>query len=108
MTKRITNRIEKEHCYLAGAFFTLVLLVVLYGYLLSATVVHVVMQKEIRGEINNAHSEISKLEAEYIKRQHALSSNIASLQGFVEAPEKIFIDKGETSLVLSDPDTSNN
>lgn len=101
MNTTLKNRIEREHCYVAGAFVSLVSLVCLYGYFLSATVVHVVMQKELRREINSVHSHISTLEAEYIARQHAISDEIASLQGFVATDHKVFIDKGAASLVLS-------
>lgn len=101
MSQRRYNKIEKEHYLLAGAFFLLIALVVSYGYLLSATVVHVVMQKEVRQEINATHTEIAHLESEYITRQHAVSDEIASLQGFVVASNKIFINKSDTSLVLS-------
>ena len=94
------NHIEKAHCYLVSAFLLLTVLACLYMYLLSATVVHVVMQKEGKKEINELHSEISQLEAEYISRQHAVSSEIASMQGFIATNEKIFIDKGDDSLVL--------
>ena len=75
----------------------------LYAYFLSATVVHVVMQKEISNTIHETHSEIAKLEAKYIDRQHAFSVELATQQGFVLAENKIFIDKSDTSLVLSTP-----
>ena len=70
-------------------------------YFLSATVVHVVMQKETTRAIYALHSEIASLEAEYIDRQHAISEEIATLHGFVGIESKIFVDKGDTSLVLS-------
>ena len=101
MTSRAKNRIEKEHYYLVAVFFTLITLVLVYMYLLSATVAHVVMQKEIRGELNKVHSDISVLESEYIALQHSVSGEIASLQGFVATGDKLFIDKSDTSLVLS-------
>lgn len=95
------NRIERDHYFLVGAFTLLVGLVCLYGYLLSATVVHVVMQKEVRHEISETHTEIAKLEAEYIAKQNTVSDEIASLEGYVVTDAKIFIAKGDTSLVLS-------
>lgn len=72
----------------------------LYIYLLSSTVVHVVMQKEINRELQDISSQISELEATYIEQQHSMSNEVATLQGFVTVKEKIFIDKGESSLVF--------
>lgn len=100
MNMSLKNKIEREHYYVAGAFGALLVLVSLYGYLLSATVVHVVMQKEMRQEIRAVHSEIAELEAAYIARQHAISNEIALLDGFEEVTEKVFIDKSAASLVL--------
>ncbi len=94
------NKIAREHCLVACAFSVLVFLAFVYMYLLSSTVAHVVIQKEINFEKNSLYSEISMLESEYITKQHSLSSGFASLDGFVEAGDKIFIDKTDASLVL--------
>ena len=72
----------------------------LYIYLLSSTVIHVVMQKEISRELQDLNSEVAALEATYIEKQHSMSNEIATLQGFVTVTEKVFIDKGESSLVF--------
>jgi len=101
MTKTKSNTINNNHYYVVLASLILLLLGVCYVYLLSATVVHVVMQKEITRNINDIHSEIAKIESKYIARQHAVSNEIASLEGFVEAEHKVFINKSDTSLVLS-------
>ena len=100
MSVKSKNKILSIHYYLVSAVSLLLFLCVSYGYLLSATVVHVVMQKEIERERSHLHSQISELESEYINRQHNMSEEIASLQGFVSAEEKIFIDKSDVSLVL--------
>ena len=100
MTNR-TKTISRDHFYFASVLTLLLSLVSLYIYFLSATVVHVVMQKEISNTIHEVHSDIAKLEAEYINRQHAVSNMIASNQGFIEAEDKIFIDKSDVSLVMS-------
>ncbi len=82
---------------LCGAFLALL---VAYMYFVSASVVHVVIRKEVNQEMTKLHTEIALLEAEYIKAQHGISTDIASLQGFVETPDKIFLDRTPTSLVL--------
>ena len=59
------------------------------------------MRTEIDQEITKISSEISSLESKYISAQHKVSSDIASLQGFQKTNEKVFIDRGTDSLVLS-------
>ncbi len=93
---------SQPHLYTLGASALLFTLFVGYIYFLSATVVHVVIRKEVTQEIVALRSEIANLESEYIERQHAMSGGIASQKGFVAIADKIFIDRGDTSLVLSD------
>jgi hypothetical protein len=71
-----------------------------YMYFLSTSIVHVVMRKEVDTQISDLGSKISKLESVYIERQHAVSNDIAVRQGYVEAENKIFIDKSGDTLVL--------
>ena len=73
----------------------------LYIYFVSASVVHVVMRKEINHEITRVSSSVGQLESQYIESQHAVSADIASLEGYRETDDKIFIDRTTTSLVLS-------
>lgn len=68
---------------------------------MSASVVHVVMRKEIGQEIAATESRVSQLEAQYIASQHMVSAEIASQNGYVIADDKTFIDKTKTTLVLS-------
>jgi hypothetical protein len=86
------------------AFVTLavmcIALFVVYVYLISASIVHVVIRTEIDQDITQISSEISTLETKYIEAQHKLSSDIASLQGYKQTADKIFIDKTADSLVL--------
>ena len=91
-----------EHYILAALGGVLVVLFVGYVYLLSASVVHVVIQKEMKRDFTKLHSEIAAVETTYIAAQHAVSADIASLDGFVAVTEKIFIDRSEPSLVLSE------
>jgi hypothetical protein len=95
--------IETERKYIIATFGLLVAIFSLYIYLVSHSVVHVVIRKEVQQEINKLHTEISHLEAEYIMAQHSVSSEIASLDGYVEVRQKIFIDRNndDSKLVLS-------
>jgi hypothetical protein len=70
-------------------------------YFVSASIVHVVLRTEVGSEIALLSSEISLLEGKYIEVQHKVSSDIASLQGYKKTGSKIFIDRNEGSLVLS-------
>ena len=100
MTQAQQKQVYKRSiCTLCLVFLCLVL-GSLYIYLLSSTVVHVVMQKEINRELQDLSSQIAGLEATYIEQQHSMSNEVATLQGFVTVTEKIFIDKGESSLVF--------
>tara|TARA_B100000745_G_scaffold52942_1_gene31471 strand:+ start:271 stop:588 length:318 start_codon:yes stop_codon:yes gene_type:complete len=72
-----------------------------YIYLVSASIVHVVIRTELNQEIQQVSSEISLLESEYIAAQHQVSQSIASLQGYTENSRKIFIDRSAPSLVYS-------
>ena len=89
-----------ETTIMMGLLGCLLCLVGLYMYLVSASVVHVVIRKEINQEMTQLHTEIAKLEAEYISAQHSISTDIASLQGFVPTPDKIFLDRTPSSVVL--------
>ena len=62
-------------------------------YLLSATVMHVVLQTEFKQETKSVNSQISELENRLIIAQHKVSSDIASLQGFTAVTDKVFLDR---------------
>ena len=80
----------------------LVASVVAYVYYLNVSVVHVVMRQEITQDINHLHTEIATLETAFIEAQHTVASRIATLEGYSTDSAKIFITRGETSLVLRD------
>lgn len=92
--------IEKRRVIIAGV--TLAVLAAAYMYCVSATVMHVVVRKETNQSITEMQTKISQLEAEYIAAQHAVSEQVAALPGFVETPEKIFIERADTTLVVRD------
>lgn len=83
------------------ALFSCFIVAAAYMYFLSLSVVHVVMRQEIDGEIRELNTQVSQLESAYIEKQHAVSSEIATLHGFVMADKKIFIDRTADTLVLS-------
>lgn len=90
-----------ERIYVASAFTLLLILFGLYIYFVSASVWHVVMRQEMQQHISQLHSEISQLEAEYIAAQHSVSDEIATLEGYVVAEKKIFIDRTDPAVALS-------
>ena len=101
MTKVSQKSIQKEKAIFMVLVAVCIMLVSLYMYFVSASVVHVVMRTEIDQEITKISSDISELEGKYIEAQHRVSSDIASLQGYQKTAEKIFLDRNEDSLVLS-------
>ena len=71
-----------------------------YLYFLNVSVVHVVMRKESMQEANSLRAEIATLETSYIEAQHKISKKIAETDGFKRDNEKIFVTRGQSTLVL--------
>lgn len=101
MTKTKTQTINYEKIACLSLFSLCVGFLVMYMYFLSASVVHVVIRKEFNQDVVVLSSEISELETQYIEAQHHVSDKIASMDGYSEVSEKIFIDRTADSLVLS-------
>lgn len=99
--RNTTTPYERERRCFYGALSLLVVVCALYMYFLSASVVHVVMRKELDKEISKTSSYVSQLESQYIEAQHAMSEEVATMQGYVKADHKIFIDRTDTSVALS-------
>jgi hypothetical protein len=76
-------------------------LVVLYMYFLSMSVVHVVLRKEVMQKMGSVESQIAALEASYINSQHQVSNKMAALESFTQNDDKIFINRGESTLVFA-------
>ena len=74
-------------------------LLVAYFYLLSSSVLHVVVSREYTQARSEVASVITELEAEYIQMQHSVRHDIALQQGFVAAAEKTFVTPFDTTLV---------
>lgn len=81
-----------------GITFLLVL-VFLYMYFLTMSVVHVVIRKEVIRKTSNMESEIAMLEASYMNSQHKVSDKIAALENFSENDKKIFVSRDPDKLV---------
>ncbi len=102
MTKTTRNHIAKEKIACVSLCSVIVIFVLLYLYFLSASIVHVVIRKEINQDMVSVHTSISELETEYIDAQHNVSDQIALLEGYAPVTDKVFIDRSNPSLVLSD------
>lgn len=101
MNTRIASTIPSS-TVIASVLGTLAIgLVILYMYLLSLSVVHVVMRKELTQSIRTAESDIARLETNFIHAQHTVSERIASATQFYETNDKIFVRRSSGSLVLS-------
>lgn len=101
MTTRKPQSIFSEKRLFIAFSGVFVALLGLYMYLVSATVMHVVLQTELKQEVKQVNSDISELENRLILAQHKVSSDIASLEGYTAITEKVFIDRTPDSLVLS-------
>jgi len=73
----------------------------LYVYFICASIMHVVAREEVDRSLSERRSTISSLEADFIAAQHAVSENVAYLNGYEEVHTKVFIDRAEPSLVLN-------
>lgn len=101
MNKLPTITLSPSKQTYAGVFL-LMLAVASYLYFLNLSVVHVVMRKEATQEKNQLRTEIAMLETSYIEAQHKIADRIADLEGYSIDTEKIFVTRGEASLVLRD------
>ena len=82
------------------ALLSCVLSVSSYMYFVSMSVVDVVMRKEADSQIAEIGTSVSQLESQYIEMQHSVSSDIATMKGFVSADKKVFINKHDDTLVF--------
>lgn len=80
----------------------IVLAVIAYLYFLNLSVVQVIMRKEATQEVNYLRTEIAMLETAYIEAQHTIVSRMGTMDHFTIDAEKIFVHRGQTSLVLRD------
>lgn len=84
---------------LLGAMFALFFA---YVYFVSASIVHVIVRKEIEQKIATVSTHISDLESRYIEAKDEFTETHLANRGFtLESPEKIYITKTPSSLVLA-------
>jgi exopolysaccharide biosynthesis protein len=101
MTKAIPKKILTDKILFLSLVSVCFSLIALYMYFVSASVLHVVMRTEVSQQNTKIASDISALESKYIAAQHRVSSDIASLEGYHKTEKKVFINRGESSLVLN-------
>ncbi len=92
----------KESRITIVAFALLIGNLVAYLYFLNMSVVHVVMRKEANQNISALKTEIAVLETSFIEAHHIIASRISTLEGYDTDTSKVFVTRGESSLVLRD------
>ena len=100
-TLSTTLRSIDARIYTLGLALTFVGLVAIYMYLVGMSVVHVVMNKEVSQQLVAVQTEITELESAYISAQHSVRAEIAMQRGFVADSDKVFIESGDSAVVLS-------
>lgn len=101
MTRAITQQSVLQKRLALGLIFVCLSLFSLYIYFICASVMHVVFRTEIDHSVRELRSQISLLEGEFIAAQHAVSQNIAQLDGYERVTAKTFVDRNQPSLVLN-------
>jgi len=102
MNRRVAKISQNNHhLYFSLLGVTIILLLFLYMYFLSATVVHVVLRKQAITATANVESKISQLEAAYISNQNLVSEKIVSTKDFSEHTEKIFVSRVTPTVAMS-------
>ncbi len=71
----------------------------LYMYLLTMSVVHVVMRKEATQDLRALESEIAALETDFMMAQHVVSTAIVDNQQYTQTSEKIFVSRSASMAV---------
>jgi hypothetical protein len=97
MQQRRENKqyiIGKRIFNILSAFF--VMLLVLYGYFVSVSILNVVVREETERAIVALDSRIGDLEAEYLRKKNAITLEYAYQVGFHTVTEKEFVTR--TSL----------
>lgn len=101
MSSTTTTPYQKERRLFFMAFSLVLTLFAAYVYFVSASVVHVIVRKEINRDIAEVSSRISELEADFITAKDGITEETVVAHGFfITEPEKIYITKTPSSLVL--------
>ena len=103
MKKRVaTLPKNNNHIYFSILSILIFSLLFLYMYLLSISVVHVVLRKQAINSKATIESEIAQLESRYIEAQLLVSNKIVATYGFNETSKKIFVSRLAPTFAMSD------
>jgi hypothetical protein len=92
MLRNITAAIKGSEKQLFTALFSiLVVLLTLYGYFISMSIIDVLVREEIEQEMVALSSVLSDLEFEYITQQEHIDATLADQFGLVKIDEKHFV-----------------
>jgi Tfp pilus assembly protein PilN len=80
--------------------FSLLVLLAMYMYFLSFSVVHVVLRKEAQQSIASLQTEIAALESAYIEVKHQVSERIAKAENLTETSDKVFLTRTAPTVAL--------
>lgn len=100
MKTRTAQQKNQKHIAL-GMLLVAGVLFALYVYFICASIMHVVAREEVQKAMAQHRSHLSALESDYIAAQHAVSEDVAYLDGYEATHTKVFIDRTEPSLVLN-------
>ena len=84
-----------------GLFALLVLCLLSYGYFVRSTIVNIVLRQNAEQALVALNSNISNLEADYIKAKNDVTMEFALSQGFVPVSGEKFVSQDKKSLGLS-------
>ena len=75
----------------ASLFSAIIILVGLYGFFVSTSIINVLVREEIRQSIADLHSEISGLESNYLELKNSITLALAYDLGFTNTVKKTFV-----------------
>lgn len=89
-TKTLQINIFEKRVFTALVLAVFVLMG-LYGYFISKSIINVIVREEINNDIVAVSSAISELEFGYINRKNTINKEFAMLTGFKDLTEKKFV-----------------
>lgn len=104
MNRPITARITagREQMLFWVLVAATVAMLALYIYFISASVINIVLRKEMLLEISAAHSRIGDLEAQYLAITNTIDANYAEAEGFAFVDSPVYVSRSDAgSLTLN-------
>ena len=80
-----------ERRALASLFGAVIVLVGLYSFFISTSIINVLVREETGQNIANLHSHIGELESEYLVLKNSITLALAHDLGFTDIIEKTFV-----------------